>query len=401
MSDRLMVAQIAVAVVLLSASSLLLGSFLKLRSVASGVQANRLVIVQVTLKGDAYASTLHTAQFIDKVIAELSRSPGVAQVAAVNGLPLDRGLNMGGGPVHSDQPQGSVEIRAVTPGYFRTLGIPILSGRDLTADDNAGAVPVAFISETAARRWWPGGSAIGEEVWAGEKVPRRVIGVVADTRSRSLAEAPRATIYEPFAQVSDSLMKTINGWFPTTFAVRLSGDMDMAAVVQRAVTDADPEIPVAKLTTMQSVIDRSVAAPRFFSYIAGEFALFALLLTMIGLFGLMSYQVTQRTREIGVRLAVGADRRQILLLILRRGLLLAALGVALGSLASLAVPRLVGSVLADVVFTGGSGIESHLSSSGLAFASAVAGMLVAAALASYLPARRAASVEPTKALRTE
>jgi ABC-type antimicrobial peptide transport system permease subunit len=196
-------------------------------------------------------------------------------------------------------------------------------------------------------------------------------------------------------------MKTINGWFPTTFAVRLSGDMDMAAVVQRAVTDADPEIPVAKLTTMQSVIDRSVAAPRFFSYIAGEFALFALLLTMIGLFGLMSYQVTQRTREIGVRLAVGADRRQILLLILRRGLLLAALGVALGSLASLAVPRLVGSVLADVVFTGGSGIESHLSSSGMALAWAVAGMLVAAALASYLPARRAASVEPTKALRTE
>jgi predicted permease len=401
MGDRLMVAQIAVAVVLLSASSLLLGSFLKLRSVASGVQANRLVIAQVTLKGDAYASTLHTTQFIDKVIAELSRSPGVAQVAAVNGLPLDRGLNMGGGPVHSDQPQGSVEIRAVTPGYFRTLGIPILSGRDLTADDNAGAVPVAFISETAARRWWPGRPAIGEEVWAGEKVPRRVIGVVADTHSRSLAEAPRATIYEPFAQVSDSLMKTINGWFPTTFAVRLSGDMDMAAVVQRAVTDTDPEIPVAKLTPMQSVIDRSVAAPRFFSYIAGEFALFALLLTMIGLFGLMSYQVTQRTREIGVRLAVGADRRQILLLILRRGLLLAALGVALGSLASLAVPRLVGSVLADVVFTGGSRIESQLSSSGMALVWAVTGMLVAAALASYLPSRRAASVEPTKALRTE
>ncbi len=175
----------------------------------------------------------------------------------------------------------------------------------------------------------------------------------------------------------------------------------MAAVVQRAVSNADPEIPVAKLTTMQSVIDRSVAAPRFFSYLAGGFAVFALLLTMIGLFGLMSYQVTQRTREIGVRLAVGADRRQILLLILRRGLLLTALGVALGSLASLAVPRLVGSVLADVVFTGGGGIERHLSSSVAALAWAAIGMLVAAVLAGYLPARRAASVEPTQALRTE
>ena len=401
MGDRLMVLQVAVAVVLLSAASLLLGSFLKLRSVASGVQANRLAIAQVTLKGDAYAGTLHTNQFIEKVMENLSRSPGVARVAAVNGLPLDRGLNMGGGPVHSEQPQGAVEIRAITPGYFRTLGISILSGRDLTADDNAGAVPVAFVSETAAQHWWPGRSAIGEEVWAGEKVPRRVIGVVADTHSRSLAQAPRATIYEPFAQISDSLMKTINGWFPTTFAIRLSGDMDMAAVVQRAVSNADPEIPVAKLTTMQSVIDRSVAAPRFFSYLAGGFAVFALLLTMIGLFGLMSYQVTQRTREIGVRLAVGADRRQILLLILRRSLVLAITGLVVGGIASLAVPKLVGSVLSDFVYTGAPAIASILSSSVAALLIPAVAMLAAAFAASYWPARRAASIEPTDALRTE
>jgi ABC-type antimicrobial peptide transport system permease subunit len=293
---------------------------------------------------------------------------------------------------------GAVEYRAVTPGYFRTLGIQLLSGRDVTADDGPNAVPIAVVSETTARRWWPGRSAIGEEIDAGGKTPLRVVGVVADTHNRSLADTPRVTIYEPFAQLSDEMTKTINGWFPTTFAVRLSGNVDIAAAVQRAVSDADPQIPVAKLTTMQSLIDHSVAAPRFFSYLAGGFAGFALLLTMIGLFGLMSYQVTQRTREIGVRLAVGADRGQILLLILRRSLVLAITGLLIGAVISLAVPKLVGSVLSDYVYTAIAGV---LSSSVTALALAAAAMIVAAFAASYLPARRAASIEPTEALRTE
>jgi putative ABC transport system permease protein len=208
-------------------------------------------------------------------------------------------------------------------------------------------------------------------------------------------------IYAPFAQLSDSMTKIMNGWFPTTFAMRLSGYVDIAAAVQRAVGSADPEIPVAKIVPMQTVIDNSVAAPRFFSYLAGGFAGFALLLTMIGLFGLMSYQVAQRTREIGVRLAVGADRGQILLLILRRGLLLIGLSVALGTVASLAVPRLVGSVLADVVYTGGDVIGKQVSNSATALFWAAAGMVLAALLASYLPARRASAIEPTEALTAE
>jgi predicted permease len=401
MGDRLMVGQVAVSMVLLSAASLLLGSFLKLRSVASGVEAHRLTVAQVTLKGDAYAGTLHTTQFIDKVLGALGRYPGVERVAAVNGLPLDNGLNMGGRPANRPAQQQTVEFRAMTPGYFRTLGVAVLSGRDVTTDDNASAVPVALVSETAAKRWWPGRSPIGEGVLVGEKRPWRVVGVVADTHSHSLAESPRIVIYAPFAQLSDSMMKIMNGWFPTTFAVRLSGDVDIAAAVRRAVGSADPEIPVAKIAAMQAVIDNSVAAPRFFSYLAGGFAGFALLLTMIGLFGLMSYQVTQRTREIGVRLAVGADRGQILRLILWRGILLTGLGVALGMVASLAVPRLVGSVLSDVVYTGGDAIGTQLSSNATALLWAAFGMLVAAVLASYLPARRASGIEPTEALRAE
>ncbi|HZY62889.1 MAG TPA: ABC transporter permease [Edaphobacter sp.] len=402
MGDRLMIVQVAVAMVLLSASSLLLGSFLKLRSVSSGVMTEHLTVAQVTLKGNAYANALHTNQFIDKVLDGLKQYPGVQRIAAVNGLPLDRGLNFGGGPVGHLDTAGHMEFRAVTPGYFQTMGIPVLSGRDVEEDDNITSVPVVLISKTAAQKWWPGRSAIGEEVQLGKNAPAlRVIGVVADTHSRSLAESPQVMIYVPFAQVSDHLMKVINGWFPTTFAIRLSRNVDIAAAVQRAVTSADPEIPVAKLTTMQTVIDRSVAAPRFFSYLAAGFAGFSLLLTMIGLFGLMSYQVTQRTREIGVRLAVGADRTQILLMVLRRSMLLIAIGLTIGAIASLTVPRLIGSVLEDYVFTGGRSISTVLSSGTIAFIAAASAMLLAAFAASYLPARRAASIEPTEALRTE
>lgn len=401
MGDRLMVVQVAVSMVLLSAASLLLGSFLKLRSVSSGVEANHLTVAQVTLKSDAYASTSQTTQFIDKVVEELEHYPGVARVAAVNGLPLDRGLNAGGKPANRPGPNEVVEYRAITPGYFRTLGISLLSGRDIAVNDGPNTVPVILVSETAARQWWPGRSAIGEVVDTGSGVFRRVVGVVADTHTRSLADSPRVTIYEPFTQLPDELTKMINGWFPTTFALRLSGNVDIAAAVQRAVTDADPEIPVAKLTTMQAVIDHSVAAPRFFSYLAGGFAGFALLLTMIGLFGLMSYQVTQRTREIGVRLAVGADRGQILLMVLRRSLALATTGLFIGAIASLAVPRLVSSVLSDYIFTGSAPITGVLSSSVAALTLAAAAMLAAGIAASYLPARRAATIAPTEALRME
>ena len=401
MGKSLMVGQVALAMVLLSASCLLLGSFLKLRSTPSGVEAKRLEIAQVSLKGPGYETTLHTAQFVDKVMAGLASYPGVQRVAAVNGLPLDRGLNMSGWPADRPEMKQTIEFRAVTPGYFRTLGISLMTGRDVTADDGPGTQKVALVSETAARKWWPGKSPIGERIAFGGGAPLTVVGVVADTKSHSLAEPPGVMIYAPFAQLSDEMTKVVNGWFTTTFAIRLSGDEDIAMAVQKAVSDADPEMPVAKLTPMQGVIDDAIAAPRFFSWMAGGFAGFAVLLTVVGLFGLLSYQVTQRTREIGVRLAIGSSRVGILLLILRRGLVLTAMGLTLGGVASLAVPRLVAGVLEDNVFTGGATIDAALSSSVAALGLAAVAMLLAALLASYLPARRAAAVEPMEALRAE
>ena len=157
----LLVGQVAVATVLLTSASLLLGSFLKLRSIPSGVQTKRLEIAQVTLKGDSYTTTLHTTQFINAVMSKLQHYPGVDRVAAVNGLPLDRGLNINGSPTGNRAIQETIEFRVVTPGYFRTLGVPLRQGRDVTEDDTATSAPVVLVSETAARRWWPGKSAIG------------------------------------------------------------------------------------------------------------------------------------------------------------------------------------------------------------------------------------------------
>lgn len=399
----LMVGQVAVAMVLLSTASLLLGSFLKLRAIPSGVVAKRLTVAQVTLKGAPYASTHHTTQFIEKVMTGLEHYPGVERVAVVNGLPLDHGLNNGGHPVEQPDLRENVEFRAITPGYFRTLGVALLQGRDIAETDRADAAPVAIISEEAARQWWPGRSPIGHQVVMGGKgeIPKTVIGVAANTRANSLAEELQVMIYAPFAQLADGDMKMINGWFPTTFALRTAGDVDLAAAIQQAVSAADPDIPVAKIETMQAVIDHTVAGPAFFSWIAGGFAGFALLLTIIGLFGLLSYQVTQRTREIGVRLALGAQRRQVLGFILRRGLALTAVGLAIGSIASMAIPRVVGSVLADYVYTGGGAITQVLSSTTAALMAAALAMLLATLAASYLPARRAARIEPMEALRTE
>jgi predicted permease len=397
----LIVAQVALAMLLLSAASLLLGSFLKLRAVPSGVEPEKLMIAQATLKGDVYATTLRTTQFLDKVLASLEHTPGVKQVAAINGLPLDRGLNLGARPVDRPNLRQTVQFRAITPGYFRSAGVRLLAGRDITPADRANTPPVAVISETASRRWWPGRSPIGDQVRIGNETNYRVVGIVSDTRTDSLAEPAEIMIYAPFAQFSDAMTRMINGWFSTTLVLRLNADVDMAAPVQQAIQSADPEIPLAKLTTMQSVIDHSLAAPRFFSWLAGGFAGFALLLTVIGLFGLLSYQVSARTREIGIRMALGADRARILAGVVRGGLLLAVSGLLLGAAGSVLVRRGVAAVLEDAIYTGNDPITKVLIGSGPTLAVAACAILLAAAAASYLPARRAAAVEPSVALRSE
>ncbi len=401
LSRVLLIAQVALAMVLVSTASVLLGTFVKLRSLPSGIEPKQLTVFQVALKGDRYANTQHTSQFVTRVLDQLSRTPGVERVAAVNGLPLDRGINMGGKPSDGHEPRQVIEFRTVTPGYFQTMGMPLLSGRDIAESDRAGADRVIVIGATAAKKWWPGRSPIGESIHVGNEVHWRIVGVVADVPTHSLIETQGIVVYAPMAQPSDEFTGVINGWYVTTFAVRTAANVDLAAAAQHAVEQVDPEIPIARLTTMQSVIDSTIQEPRFFSMLAGGFSGFALALTVIGLFGLLSYQVTQRTREIGVRMALGADRMHVLRTFLGRGFALASAGVTLGLAATWFVRPVIDHLLTDA------GIDLSTNARGVVMNGAVAALLAASAVfaatlaASWLPARRAASIEPMQALRTE
>jgi putative ABC transport system permease protein len=401
LSRVLMVAQVALAMVLVSTASVLLGTFVRLRALPSGVEPKQLTVFQVTLRGDRYASTRKTTQFVATVLDQLSHTPGVDRVAAVNGLPLDRGLNMGGYPTGRPEAEQIIEFRAVTPSYFQTMGVSLLAGRNLAESDRADSDLVVVIGETTARKWWPGRSPIGQYMRIGREKNWRIVGVVADVRNRSLVEAQGVMVYAPMVQLADEFTSVLNGWFPTTFAVRTAAHLNLAEVAQQAVSQADPEIPVAKLTTMQAVIDNTIEEPRFFSLLAGGFSGFALVLTVIGLFGLLSYQVTQRTREIGVRMALGADRLRILRVFLGRGLTLASLGVVLGGAATWLLRPVMSHLLADAGVEASANTSNVIMNGAQATLMAVAAILIATVAASWLPARRAASVEPMQALRTE
>ena len=407
LGKSLIVAQVALATTMLSAGALLLSAFLYMRAIPSGIRPQHLYALQVNLKGDAYSSAAHTQQFISAVEDRLRQIPGVARVATVNGLPLDRGINDSAGPVNHPGQIKNSEIRFTSPGYFSTAGIPLLAGDDISTADSATAPKVALINDMAAKRWFPGGNPIGQFILAEGKDPRRVIGVTANTHNMSVADNIRPTAYLPVAQISGDTMKMINGWFSTTFLLRTiersgSPDPDLAHAASAAIAAVDPEVPAAKFVPMQSFVDKSIAAPRFFSWIAGAFAAFALLLTVVGIFGLLSYQVTSRTRELGVRMALGAQRHQILTLVLNNGLVLTAIGLVLGVLGSFTLRNVIASFLYTAV--DGLGRDTATSLLGnriLAITIAATAMLFAAIAASLIPAKRAAHLEPTEALRAE
>jgi predicted permease len=401
LSRALVVAQVALAMLLVSTASALVGTFVKLRSQPSGVEPKQLTIFQVTLRGDRYVKTLPTAQFVNKVLDELRGVPGVDGVTAIHGLPLDRGLNISGSPPGRPQLGRTVQFRAVAPEYFKVMGIAQLTGRDLRANDRAETDPVVVIGETMAKRWWPGRSPVGEYIRIGNEKNWRIVGVVADVRNRTLLDTDGMLVYAPLSQLSDGFTELLNSWIPATFAVRTAAHISLAEAAQRAVAKADPEVPVAKLATMQAMIDETIREPRFFSLLAAGFSGFALVLTVIGLFGLLSYQVTQRTREIGVRMALGADRAAIMRGYMGRGVSLAGLGVVLGCAVTWMMRPVVAYLLLDAGVDTGAGAAHVVMNATLAVLVAAASVVAASMAASWLPARRAASVEPMQALRAE
>lgn len=328
--------------------------------------------------------------FYQQLTDRIGTLPGVSDVGAISLIPLvpqasATRFTVVGRPEPKPGEWTSADIRTVDPGYFATMRIPLVRGRTFTAADRTDAPPVIVVNETMARQFWPGSDPIGERLqvnWTDPKAQPEIVGVVGDVRTSSLDADIRPMIYYVGAQAPTGSM---------TLAIRHSGDTGpLVAAVRAAVRDLDRDVPLTDVATMSTRLSRSMADRRYPMLLLSGFAVLAVLLAAIGLYGLLSYVVSRRTREIGVRMALGADALAVLRMLLRDGVRLTLIGVAAGTVASIAAARALGHLLYGVGPT-----------DPLTFAAVGLLLVLVATIASYLPAARATRVDPVEALRTE
>jgi predicted permease len=394
-SDALVVAEVALAVVLLAGAGLLTRSFTRLLEVDPGFRPERVTTFTVTLPPAKYGKDAQLQAFAAALVERLARLPGAQSAAVVSGLPLsDAGFSLSftvdGRPAPDPGAEPSAQVRVATPAYFATMGIPLVRGRAFTERDRDGSPQVVVINREAARRFFPGEDPLGRRVqlgWTRDSVRMggEIVGVVGDVRQFGLDAAPVPEIYAPYDQFPLDELSAV---------VRSTADeQDQAAVlaaVWGAVGELDRDLPVYALRTLEELVSESVARPRFYMLLLGAFAAVALLLSAVGIYGVMSYAVRQRTREIGIRVALGATGGRVLRMVLGQGLTLALAGAILGLLAALWVTRLMASLLYGV---------SPTDPPALAAGAVV--LVAVAALACYLPARRAARADPLTAIRAD
>lgn len=390
-SDALMVSEVALAVVLGVASVLLMRSFVALRATDSGLRTTQVVAARVSVPYSTFKTNpTRVAAIYDEVLARTRGLPGVRNAAFVDKLPLRESVwgmaaRVQGQFEDSHHALPSIgHFQLVSPGYFETMGIPLKSGRDFTALDREQQPPVAVISESVARQFWPKGDAIGQRIgYAYDSPWLTVIGVVPDTRQDSLRDTVPTSIYAPWAQ--RTLMTGSEMWI----VARTSGSPAEAGQAIRAIVrNIDRTIPVSDVQTMDAVVSDSVRHTRFITVLVGAFAALALVLGTIGIYGVMSYLVSQRTREMGIRLALGATRTTVISLVVGRAAMLAGVGAVIGIGVSLWATRFMRRLLIDVTAT-----------DALTLGIVAALFLLVAALASYGPALRATRVDPAEVLK--
>lgn len=389
----LVVSQVALSVTLLVSAGLLVESLYRLHQEKLGFEARGLTTFSTPMAADRSRNPDNMWRYESALLDRFRKLPGVRGVAAINLLPLTGHSNF---PTqrdgHPENSIGAMEIRGITPEYFAVMGISMRQGRQFRVGDNQSSPPVILINETLARRWWPGGNPLGDRIVVGRYqgkdygngVSREVVGVAADTKTDLFREPPRPTVYLPAAQMPE-LMASVD-W--VVRAPRLSDAF--AGDIERVIADADPRQRVMRIRPVEEVVASTTADSRFDAWLFGSLAALALLLTVVGIYGLLSFSVARRTNEIGTRMALGASRPAVLLLVLKQGIALIVTGLVLGLAGALAVTRWLATLLFGVRPT-----------DPLSFAGVSALLLAVGLLASYFPARRAMKIDPLVALRDE
>jgi putative ABC transport system permease protein len=387
----LIIGEFAMSLVLLTGAGLLIATFARLMNTNPGFDPHPVLAMRLWLVGSNYHSTAEIANFYRTVERRISSLPGVQAVGIVAaGLPLERGGNSSVKIVEAKQSDWlPCKYREASPNYFRAMGITLLSGREILETDTESSNRVVVVSESFAKRYFAGRNSLGEHIYTGG-VFREVIGVVADVRS-FLEKPADPTAFIPAAQVSYEGSKVWEGWFPRNIVVRASGDpLVLSKAVRETVASIDPLVPTGAILTMDQMMSSSQALRRFMMLLLSIFGGLALVLATVGLYGVISFAVSQRTREIGVRVALGARPGDVLRMILTEGLKLVLVGAVLGLASALALTR----VLQEMVY----GVSTR---DPLTF-TLVSLLLAAVSLAAcYIPARRALRVDPSVALRYE
>jgi putative ABC transport system permease protein len=390
--SALVVAELALSLVLLAGAALLIVSFQKLINVSPGFQPSQLMITRVTLPATRYGEHARTVAFFDALYQRLRGAPGVQRVGATTSLPFDgpdSRLNL---TIEQRTEQSPVPVRAhpriVSTDYFQTMGIPVVRGRGFSEHDTESSSEVAIINEAAARRYWPNEDPIGRRISLGAPAEwREIVGVVGDTRHEGLdADADPAA----FLPQRQGFFNLGNGFERTmTLVIRTGSDAaSLTALLRTAVASIDPQLPIGIVRAMDDVIGDSVAPRRLNFVLVSAFACVAVVLTAAGLYGVMAYLVAQRTREIGVRMALGATRNQVLGLMFRQAGVMTAVGIGLGVAGALLLTRSMASLLFGVS-----------TADPLVYAAVSALLAAVALLAVAVPSSRATRIDPLLALR--
>lgn len=387
--NLLVVSEVALALILLVGAGLLVRSFWRLLQINPGFNADRVLTLAIDLPDGTYPEDAQKVTFYQRIIEQLQSRTGVSAVGATSSLPFDEELAissaftvLGSQPVKPGDRHSALMI-SVSPDYFRAMGITLLEGRYLANQDRSGAPPVAVINQTMARRFWPGETPIGRRLMVdGEQTPREIVGIVGDVKHLSLERQWDPEMYLPYQQETRP---------PSVLVIRTINDPHgMVSAVKADVQTLDKSLPIYNIKTMDERLADSLARRRFTLLLLAVFAVIALILATTGMYGVMTYAVTQRTREIGIRMALGAQTRDVLKLVVGHGLVLILLGVVIGVAGAIALTRVMASLLFEVT-----------TNDPETFVAIVLLLTLVALLASYIPARRAAKIDPLIALKYE